>query len=64
MSNDPIDRGYLLTEQANPASQSLDQLSPLAFVDLVNGEDRATIAAIAAARTALAEAIARTAEAL
>lgn len=50
-------RGHLLTEQANPASQSLDLLSPLAFVELVNQEDQKTLAAIAAAKTALAEAI-------
>lgn len=60
----PNDRGYLLTEQANPASQNLDQLSPLAFVDLVNQEDQKTLSAIAGAREALAEAIARTTQAL
>ena len=27
-----VNRGHLLTEQANPVSQQLDQLSPLAFV--------------------------------
>jgi N-acetylmuramic acid 6-phosphate etherase len=54
----------LLTEQVNPASQDLDQLSPLAFVDLVNAEDQQTLAAIAGAREALAEAITRTAAAL
>ncbi|MGD1860268.1 MAG: N-acetylmuramic acid 6-phosphate etherase [Leptolyngbyaceae cyanobacterium] len=51
------DRGYLLTEQANPASQQLDQLSPLAFVDLVNAEDHQTLTAIADARADLAQAI-------
>ena len=59
-----INRGYLLTEQANPASQFLDQLSPLAFVDLVNQEDQKTLTAIAGAREALAEAIVLTAAAL
>jgi N-acetylmuramic acid 6-phosphate etherase len=58
------DRGYLLTEQANPASQALDQVSPLAFVDLVNREDQHTLTAIAGAREALAEAISVTARAL
>lgn len=58
------DRGHLLTEQANPASQNLDQLSPLAFVDLVNQEDQQTLTAIAGAREALAEAIAVTAQSL
>lgn len=33
------DRGYLLTEQTNPASQTLDQLSSLELVDLFNQED-------------------------
>lgn len=57
-------RGHLLTEQVNPRSQNLDQLSALELVDLFNQEDAQTIAAIAAARTDLAEAIDRTAEAL
>lgn len=51
------DRGHLLTEQANPHSQDLDQLSSLAIVDLFNREDHCTIAAIAGAREALAETI-------
>ncbi|MDB9526876.1 N-acetylmuramic acid 6-phosphate etherase [Oscillatoria sp. CS-180] len=59
-----VDRGHLLTEQANPASRNLDQLSPLAFVDLVNAEDQKTLSAIAGAREDLAEAIALTAAAL
>lgn len=63
-SDDLIDRGHLLTEQANPASQNLDQLSPLAFVDLVNAEDQKTLAAIAGAREALAKAIALIAQSL
>ena len=57
-------RGHLLTEQANPASQQLDQLTPLELVDLFNQEDAQVIAAIAQARQALAEAITRTANAL
>ncbi|NEQ43715.1 MAG: N-acetylmuramic acid 6-phosphate etherase [Leptolyngbya sp. SIOISBB] len=52
-----VNRGHLLTEQANPVSQQLDQLSPLAFVDLVNAEDQKTISAIAGAREDLAAAI-------
>ncbi|MEM6717579.1 MAG: N-acetylmuramic acid 6-phosphate etherase [Cyanobacteria bacterium P01_D01_bin.6] len=52
-----INRGYLLTEQANPASQTLDQLSSLEFVDLVNAEDHKTLSAIAGAREDLAAAI-------
>jgi N-acetylmuramic acid 6-phosphate etherase len=57
-------RGHLLTEQANPASQGLDQLSPLELVDLFNQEDQRTLDAIAAARVPLAEAIRRTTAAL
>lgn len=57
-------RGHLLTEQVNPASDRLDQLSALELVDLFNQEDQRTIEAIAANRDALAEAIERTASAL
>ncbi len=59
-----LDRGHLLTEQINPNSANLDQLSTLELVDLFNREDARTIAAIAAARSELAEAIDRTAAAL
>jgi N-acetylmuramic acid 6-phosphate etherase len=52
------DRGHLLTEQVNPASQNLDQLSPLELVDLFNQEDAKTISAIASAREPLAAAVA------
>ena len=58
------ERGHLLTEQVNPNSQKLDQLSSLELVELFNREDAHTLAAIAAARTELAEAIDRTAEKL
>lgn len=57
-------RGHLLTEQTNPNSQNLDQLTPLELVDLFNQEDAKTIAAIAAARTQLARAIELTAKSL
>ncbi|WP_416671733.1 N-acetylmuramic acid 6-phosphate etherase [Egbenema bharatensis] len=57
-------RGHLLTEQVNPNSQNLDQMTALEIVDLFNQEDAQTIAAIRAAREPLAEAIDRTAEAL
>ncbi|MGD1905246.1 MAG: N-acetylmuramic acid 6-phosphate etherase [Leptolyngbyaceae cyanobacterium] len=57
-------RGHLLTEQANPASQNLDQCTALELVDLFNQEDQQTVRAIASARTALAEAIERTTAAL
>ncbi len=56
-ANHPADRGHLLTEQANPLSAQLDQLSPLELVDLFNQEDQRTVAAIAAAREPLAQAI-------
>jgi N-acetylmuramic acid 6-phosphate etherase len=58
------ERGHLLTEQVNPNSQNLDQLTSLELVDLFNREDAQTLSAIAAARTQLAEAIDRTAAAL
>lgn len=62
--NELAERGHLLTEQANPHSHHLDQLTSLEMVDLFNQEDAKTIAAIAAAREPLAQAIDRTAEAL
>ena len=58
------ERGHLLTEQVNPNSSHLDQLSSLELVDLFNREDAQTLAAIAAARTQLAQAIDLTAKAL
>jgi N-acetylmuramic acid 6-phosphate etherase len=58
------ERGHLLTEQANPDSQNLDQLTPLELVDLFNREDAKAIAAIAGARCEIAEAITRTAIAM
>lgn len=57
-------RGHLLTEQANPRSTDLDQLTPLQLVDLFNQEDHHTLAAIAAAREPLARAISLTTQAL
>lgn len=63
-TTDPTNRGHLLTEQANPRSAQLDQLSPLELVDLFNQEDQRTIAAIAAAREPLAQAIEATTVAL
>lgn len=63
-SDQLVERGHLLTEQANPASAYLDTLSPLDLVDVFTTEDAKTVAAVAGARDALAEAIARAAEAL
>lgn len=51
------ERGHLLTEQANPQSQNLDQLSSLELVDLFNQQDQLTVTAIAKAREDLAQAI-------
>ncbi len=59
-----INRGHLLTEQNNPHSQNLDQLSTLELVDVFNQEDQRTVEAIAHARTALAQAINLTAASL
>ena len=58
------DRGYLTTEQRNPASANLDQLSALELVDLFNREDVRTIEAIAGAREALGKTVELTAECL
>lgn len=58
------DRGHLLTEQNNPHSQNLDELSTLEMVDVFNREDQRTVDAIAQARTALAQAINLTAASL
>jgi N-acetylmuramic acid 6-phosphate etherase len=60
----PSDRGHLLTEQPNAASQDLDRLSSLELVDLFNREDENVLAAIGACRVEIAEAIDRTAAAL
>lgn len=57
-------RGHLLTEQANPQSQNLDQLSSLELVTLFNQEDAHTLAAIAGAKQELAALIDRTAQSL
>jgi N-acetylmuramic acid 6-phosphate etherase len=57
-------RGHLLTEQVNPKSANLDQLSALEIVELFNQEDAKTISAIAEAKLELATAIDRTADAL
>jgi N-acetylmuramic acid 6-phosphate etherase len=58
------ERGHLLTEQTNPGSQTLDELSALEIVDLFNQEDTKVLAAIANARQGLAAALDRTAAAL
>lgn len=58
------ERGHLLTEQVNPDSQNLDQLTSLELVELFNREDAKTLSAIAAARTQLAQAIDLTTDAI
>jgi N-acetylmuramic acid 6-phosphate etherase len=64
MMNHLEERGHLLTEQINPESQNLDQLTSLELVELFNREDAKTLSAIAAAQTQLAQAIDLTAESL
>ena len=58
------DRGFLLTEQANPASDQLDQLSTDALVDLFIDEDRRPQQAVFGARRALSQAVDAIAERL
>lgn len=64
LDRNTLERGHLLTEQVNPNSQGLDQLTSLELVDLFNQEDAQVIAAIATARNELAQAIDRTAKSL
>ncbi|WP_066382294.1 MULTISPECIES: N-acetylmuramic acid 6-phosphate etherase [unclassified Anabaena] len=58
------ERGHLLTEQVNPLSLNLDQLSCLQLVELFNSEDHQAVAAVAGAKVEIAAAIERTAERL
>ncbi|WP_201324406.1 N-acetylmuramic acid 6-phosphate etherase [Pseudanabaena sp. lw0831] len=58
------DRGYLLTEQANPHSQNLDRLSALEIVELFNQEDAKAVAAVGQEKEAIAAAINTIAEAI
>ena len=51
------DRGYLLTEQTNPNSQNLDQLSALEIVELFNQEDAKAVEAVGKQKTEIAAAI-------
>ena len=57
-------RGHLLTEQNNPNSLNLDQLSSLEIVELFNREDANTLKAIDDAREQIAAAIDITSAAL
>ena len=58
------DRGYLLTEQANPISKTLDQLETDALVGLFIEEDQRPQQAVAGAAPALAAAVDAIAERL
>jgi N-acetylmuramic acid 6-phosphate etherase len=58
------DRGYLLTEQANPHSQNLDRLSALEIVELFNQEDAKAVAAVGQEKAEIAIAITTIAEAI
>lgn len=58
------ERGHLLTEQTNPASEELDQLSTVEMVDLFCREDEKVIRAVAIARDDLAQAVDCIAQAL
>ncbi|MBW4611122.1 MAG: N-acetylmuramic acid 6-phosphate etherase [Hassallia sp. WJT32-NPBG1] len=58
------ERGHLLTEQVNPNSLNLDQLSSLEFVELFNSEDQKAVAAVEKAKNQLAQTIERAAERL
>ena len=51
------DRGHLLTEQANPRSRDLDQLSTVDLVNLFVSEDRRPQQAVEAASSQLTEAV-------
>ena len=51
------DRGHLLTEQANPRSRDLDQLSTVDLVNLFVSEDRRPQQAVEAASAQLTEAV-------
>jgi N-acetylmuramic acid 6-phosphate etherase len=53
-----------LTEQRNPRSQTIDRLSPLDIVDLINAEDRMVAEAVGEEREAIARAMELVAETL
>jgi len=55
MEDHPLDRA--LTEQRNPASERLDEMSALEIVDLMNAEDSRVPAAVHAARQEIARAV-------
>lgn len=59
-----MERGHLLTEQANPNSQNLDRLSTLELVELFNREDAQVVAAVGKEQENIAKAIALIAKAM
>lgn len=59
-----MDRGFLLTEQANPRSAHLDCLSPLAMVELFHQEDLKAVQAVAEQKAQIAQAIVMVSSAL
>lgn len=58
------DRGYLLTEQANPDSYNLDRLSALEIVELFNREDAKAVAAVGQEKGSISQAITTIASAI
>ncbi|MEM1367810.1 MAG: N-acetylmuramic acid 6-phosphate etherase [Cyanobacteria bacterium P01_H01_bin.15] len=61
---DISERGHLTTEQNNPRSTELDQLSSVELVTLFNEEDQFTLQAIANAKESIAAAIDASAQAI
>jgi N-acetylmuramic acid 6-phosphate etherase len=59
-----MQRGHLLTEQANPNSQNLDRLEINQLVDLFNQEDAKAVAAVGAETENIAKAIAAIAKSM
>ncbi len=58
------DRGYLLTEQANPHSQNLDRLTAVEIAELFNQEDLKAVIAVGLVKEEIAQAIMVIAEAI
>jgi N-acetylmuramic acid 6-phosphate etherase len=58
------DRGYLLTEQANPHSQNLDRLTAVEIAELFNQEDLKSVIAVGLVKEEIAQAIMVIAEAI
>ena len=58
------ERGHLLTEQVNPDSLNLDQLTSVEFVELFNREDAKAVSAVTAVKQDLAKAIDLSAQSL